>query len=85
MRFQRMREQTNALNIIQRNGRSWMRLRNWNWWKLYTKVLPIVTANMKNEKIQEMDSELADTREKLRKAEAVCTELTLRIGTVSCA
>lgn len=36
--FQKRVEQSNAIRIIQRNGHAWLRLRNWQWWRLFSKV-----------------------------------------------
>lgn len=33
-------QQFNAIRILQRNGLSYMKLRNWQWWRLFTKVSP---------------------------------------------
>ena len=36
--FQKRVEQTRAIRIIQRNVQSYLKLRNWKWWRLFTKV-----------------------------------------------
>ena len=35
-------QQLNAIRILQRNCAAYMRLRNWQWWRLYTKVKPLL-------------------------------------------
>lgn len=36
--FKKRIEQSNAIRVIQRNGLAWMRLRDWQWWRLFSKV-----------------------------------------------
>ena len=36
--FQKRLQQLNAIRIIQRNCAAYLKLRNWQWWRLYTKV-----------------------------------------------
>ncbi len=31
-------QQSNAIRVLQRNGLAWLKLRNWQWWRLFTKV-----------------------------------------------
>jgi len=37
--YQKRCQQQNAVRIIQRNCSSYLKLRNWQWWRLFTKVL----------------------------------------------
>lgn len=32
-------QQSSAIRVLQRNGLAWMKLRNWQWWRLFTKVV----------------------------------------------
>ena len=32
----------NAIRILQRNCAAYLKLRNWQWWRLYTKVKPLL-------------------------------------------
>jgi myosin protein heavy chain len=36
--YQKRVQQLNAIRIIQRNCSAYLKLRNWQWWRLYTKV-----------------------------------------------
>lgn len=36
--YQKRLQQLNAIRIIQRNCSAYLKLRNWQWWRLYTKV-----------------------------------------------
>ena len=39
-----MLEQKNALSVVQRNLKAYITLRNWGWWKLFTKLKPLLGA-----------------------------------------
>uniref|UniRef100_A0A1W7RA59 Myosin heavy chain, muscle n=1 Tax=Hadrurus spadix TaxID=141984 RepID=A0A1W7RA59_9SCOR len=70
--FKRYQEQRVALIIIQRNLRRFLTLRNWLWWKLYSKVKPLLT-------MAKVEDELKALEEKLKKAEdALAKEEKLR-------
>jgi myosin protein heavy chain len=36
--FQKRMQQINAIRVIQRNCAAYLKLRNWQWWRLFTKV-----------------------------------------------
>ena len=38
-------QQLNAIRILQRNCSAYLKLRNWQWWRLYTKVKPLLQVN----------------------------------------
>ena len=42
--FKRLLDQRLALSVLQRNIKSYLSLRNWAWWKLYTKVKPLLSV-----------------------------------------
>ncbi|EGT54268.1 CBN-NMY-2 protein [Caenorhabditis brenneri] len=65
----RRRQQEVAIKILQRNGLAWMRLREWQWWRLLTKVKPLLEVTNKDELIAEKEQELKVTSEKLRRSE----------------
>lgn len=33
-----------AIRCIQRNGRTYLKVREWTWWRLYVRVLPLLDA-----------------------------------------
>jgi len=35
-------QQLNAIRILQRNCAAYLKLKNWQWWRLYTKVKPLL-------------------------------------------
>lgn len=40
----RRRIMETAIRCIQRNGRSYLKVREWAWWKLYTRTTPLLGA-----------------------------------------
>ena len=42
--FLRRKDQSRAIRIIQRNGLSYLKLRNWAWWRVFTKVKPLLNT-----------------------------------------
>jgi len=37
-RYQKRNHQGNAIRVIQRNCAAYLKLRNWQWWRLFTKA-----------------------------------------------
>ncbi len=61
-------EQFRAIRIIQRNVQSYLKLRNWQWWRLFTKVKPLLQVTNAEEQKREMEEDikrLNDRHEKL--------------------
>ena len=50
-------QQLSAIRVIQRNGRSWMKLRNWQWWRLFTKVKPLLNVTRHDEELRIKEEE----------------------------
>lgn len=42
-----------------------MKLRNWQWWRLYTKVKPLLEVTKQEEKLMQKEDELKHVKEKL--------------------
>ena len=42
-------QQLNAIRILQRNCAAYLKLRNWQWWRLYTKVKPLLQVRRTTE------------------------------------
>lgn len=62
-------EQYRAIRIIQRNVQSYLKLRNWQWWRLFTKVKPLLQVTNAEEQKREMEEEikrLNDRHDKLK-------------------
>merc|ERR550534_867166 len=63
--FQKRVQQLNAIRIIQRNCAAYLKLRNWQWWRLYTKVKPLLQVTKQEEKLVQKEDELKSVRDKL--------------------
>ncbi|XP_055708521.1 myosin heavy chain, non-muscle [Phlebotomus papatasi] len=63
--YQKRLQQLNAIRIIQRNCAAYLKLRNWQWWRLYTKVKPLLEVTKQEEKLVQKEDELKQVREKL--------------------
>lgn len=63
--YQKRLQQLNAIRIIQRNCAAYLKLRNWQWWRLYTKVKPLLEVTKQEEKLVQKEDELRQVREKL--------------------
>lgn len=63
--YQKRLQQLNAIRIIQRNCSAYLKLRNWQWWRLYTKVKPLLEVTKQEEKLTQKEDELKQIREKL--------------------
>ena len=56
-----------ALSVIQRNIRRWMAMRNWQWWKLYTRVKPLLSVARQEDEMKKQQEEFEKTKEELAK------------------
>merc|ERR1719410_3029005 len=62
-------QQLSAIRILQRNCAAYLKLRNWQWWRLYTKVKPLLQVTKNDEKVLQKETELKEITEKLQKHE----------------
>ena len=54
--------------VIQRNGRAWLKLRNWQWWRLFTKVKPLLNVTRQEDEMRVKEEEykkLSDQNDKV--------------------
>merc|ERR1719341_1418744 len=56
--YQKRVQQLNAIRILQRNCAAYLKLRNWQWWRLYTKVKPLLQVTKNDEKVMQEETEL---------------------------
>ncbi|CAF4729492.1 unnamed protein product [Rotaria sp. Silwood1] len=70
--YQRRIQQLNAIRVIQRNGRALMKIRNWKWWRLFTKIKPLL-------QVTRQDEELTQKQEEIRRMKAEMDSRTLQI------
>ncbi|XP_077474164.1 myosin-9 isoform X2 [Stigmatopora argus] len=62
--FSRRQQQLTAMKVIQRNCAAYLKLRNWQWWRLFTKVKPLLQVSRQEEEMQAKDDELSKVKEK---------------------
>ncbi|KAL8610894.1 hypothetical protein ACOMHN_056749 [Nucella lapillus] len=89
-RTEKLRVQHLAVRCIQRNVRKYMLIREWTWWKLYTKVKPILNVHRTEEELIEAQAELEAMKTKTEKLEkerneykAACEKLETRLAEVT--
>ncbi|XP_071043315.1 myosin heavy chain, non-muscle isoform X1 [Parasteatoda tepidariorum] len=80
--YQKRLQQLSAIRIIQRNCSAYLKLRNWSWWRLYTKVKPLLQVTKQEEKLNEKEDELRQVKEKMEKVEQVTTEVEKKLQQV---
>ncbi|GFY78830.1 myosin heavy chain, non-muscle [Trichonephila inaurata madagascariensis] len=73
--YQKRLQQLSAIRIIQRNCSAYLKLRNWSWWRLYTKVKPLLQVTKQEEKLNEKEDELKQVKEKMDKVEQESAEV----------
>lgn len=73
--FKRLQEQRVALLVIQRNLRKFLTLRNWLWWKLYSKVKPLLSMARVEDEMKELEEKLKKTTEDLEKEQKLRKDL----------
>uniref|UniRef100_A0A3Q3VY46 Myosin-9 n=1 Tax=Mola mola TaxID=94237 RepID=A0A3Q3VY46_MOLML len=62
--FAKRQQQLTAMKVIQRNCAAYLKLRNWQWWRLFTKVKPLLQVSRQEEEMQAKDEELNKVKEK---------------------
>ncbi|KAI3387350.1 hypothetical protein SNEBB_003872 [Seison nebaliae] len=77
--FNRRKNAGNAIRIIQRNGRAFLKLRNWPWWRLFTKVKPVLQVTRQEEEVQKKEEELKKAVDLQKKQEQELKEVTERM------
>ena len=65
-------QQLNAIRVIQRNGRALMKIRNWSWWRLFTKIKPLL-------QVARQDEELAQKQDEIRRLKTELDSRTVQI------
>ncbi|XP_054903437.1 myosin-10 isoform X4 [Poeciliopsis prolifica] len=73
--FMKKQQQLSALRVMQRNCAAYLKLRNWQWWRLFTKVKPLLQVTRQDEEIQARESALHKAQENLTRLEQEYSEL----------
>lgn len=66
-KFEKRKVQDVAIRCLQRNIRLYLNVRQWSWWKLMNKVLPIVQVTRNENQIKEAQAEMELYKEKFSK------------------
>nr|XP_033816475.1 myosin-10 isoform X2 [Geotrypetes seraphini] len=73
--FAKKQQQLSALKVLQRNCAAYLKLRHWQWWRLFTKVKPLLQVTRQEEELQAKDEELLKVKEKQTKVEGELVEM----------
>ncbi|XP_069503219.1 myosin-11 isoform X2 [Ambystoma mexicanum] len=73
--FSKRQQQLTAMKVIQRNCAAYLKLRNWQWWRLFTKVKPLLQVTRQEEELQAKEDELKMIAERQQKADSELKEL----------
>ncbi len=82
-RYKLMVDEIIAKSILQRNIKKYLSLRNWPWWKLYTKVKPLLSVARQEEEIKAREEEFDRLKIAFEKEEKVrkdAEDLTLKLS-----
>uniref|UniRef100_A0AAV2KCR2 Myosin heavy chain n=1 Tax=Knipowitschia caucasica TaxID=637954 RepID=A0AAV2KCR2_KNICA len=74
--FSKRQQQLTAMKVIQRNCACYLVLRNWQWWRLFTKVKPLLQVTRQEEEMGQKEEELKAAKESATKAEAELRDVT---------
>ncbi|XP_072239594.1 myosin-9a isoform X1 [Leuresthes tenuis] len=67
--FAKRQQQLTAMKVIQRNCAAYLKLRNWQWWRLFTKVKPLLQVTRQEEEMLAKEDELVKVKERQQQAE----------------
>ncbi|KAJ0033846.1 hypothetical protein NQD34_000953, partial [Periophthalmus magnuspinnatus] len=67
--FAKKQQQLSALKVLQRNCAAYLKLRHWQWWRLFTKVKPLLQVTRQEEELQAKDEELLKVKERQLRVE----------------
>ncbi|XP_050179689.1 myosin-9 isoform X3 [Myiozetetes cayanensis] len=73
--FAKRQQQLTAMKVLQRNCAAYLKLRNWQWWRLFTKVKPLLQVSRQEEEMMAKEEELMKVKEKQIAAENRLTEM----------
>ncbi|XP_051466963.1 myosin-9 [Apus apus] len=73
--FAKRQQQLTAMKVLQRNCAAYLKLRNWQWWRLFTKVKPLLQVSRQEEEMMAKEEELIKVKEKQLAAENRLSEL----------
>uniref|UniRef100_A0A673HDW0 Myosin-11-like n=1 Tax=Sinocyclocheilus rhinocerous TaxID=307959 RepID=A0A673HDW0_9TELE len=76
--FAKRQQQLTAMKVIQRNCAAYLKLRNWQWWRLFTKVKPLLQVTRQEEEMGLKEEELQRAKESAQKSETELKDVSLK-------
>uniref|UniRef100_A0AAY4D2F6 Uncharacterized protein n=1 Tax=Denticeps clupeoides TaxID=299321 RepID=A0AAY4D2F6_9TELE len=76
--FAKRQQQLTAMKVIQRNCAAYLKLRNWQWWRLFTKVKPLLQVTRQEEEMSLKEEELQRIKESSQRFETELKDITLK-------
>ncbi|KAE8593447.1 hypothetical protein XENTR_v10019141 [Xenopus tropicalis] len=73
--FYKKQQQMSALKVVQRNCAAYLKLRHWQWWRLFTKVKPLLQVTRQDEVMQAKVVELQKVKDTQVKTESELKEM----------
>ncbi|KAJ8384012.1 hypothetical protein AAFF_G00212560 [Aldrovandia affinis] len=74
--FAKRQQQLTAMKVIQRNCAAYLKLRNWQWWRLFTKVKPLLQVARQEDEMGQKEEELEKAKEVAKRSETELKEIT---------
>ncbi|XP_035924022.2 myosin-14 isoform X1 [Halichoerus grypus] len=78
--FQKRQQQQSALRVMQRNCAAYLKLRHWQWWRLFIKVKPLLQVTRQDEVLQARVQELQKVQELQQQSAREVDELQGRLA-----
>uniref|UniRef100_A0A3P8XZN0 Myosin, heavy chain 11b, smooth muscle n=1 Tax=Esox lucius TaxID=8010 RepID=A0A3P8XZN0_ESOLU len=73
--FSKRQAQLTAMKVIQRNCAVYLVLKNWQWWRLFTKVKPLLQVTRQEEEMGQKEEELKEAKDLAQKSQAELKEI----------
>ncbi|KAM4598241.1 myosin-14-like [Polymixia lowei] len=73
--FSKRQQQLTAMKVIQRNCACYLKLKNWQWWRLFTKVKPLLQVTRQEEEMGQKEEELKVAKDVAEKTQAELKEI----------
>merc|ERR1711911_432300 len=75
MKFNEMIKRRDSIECVQSNLRAFMYLKDWEWMKIIFKIKPLISQAEEGKKLQELEKNYKDVKEKLEKEKKRRAEL----------
>ncbi|XP_056143748.1 myosin-11-like [Lampris incognitus] len=73
--FSKRQQQLSAMKVIQRNCACYLKLKNWQWWRLFTKVKPLLQVTRQEEEMGQKEEELKAAKDVAAKTQSELKEI----------